>query len=174
MMKSALLVIDTQVNMFDPEMPVYNAARILDTIQDLVRRAREDDIPVIYVRNNGGPGQPDEPGTPGWEIHPSVVPQADTCVVDKFSPDAFADTSLQRELTALGVGRLILTGMQTEMCIQATTRKAVELGYAVTVVADGHTTFDFPEVTAKETIAKYNIELSTIADVRQAADIQIG
>ncbi len=137
-----LLVLDTQENMFDDEFHVYNGKQILEIINSLARKARSASAKVIYVRNNGNPGEPDEPGTPGWEIHAKVVPQKGDTVFDKSSPDAFEDTELRRNLKAHRARKLVIVGMQTEMCVAETCRKAVELGYEVTLVEDGHTTFD--------------------------------
>jgi nicotinamidase-related amidase len=167
----ALLVIDTQVNMFDDEMPVFEGDRILETIKSLVARARAKGIPVIYIRNDGGSGEPDEHGTPGWEIHPFVGPQPGDIVIDKTSPNAFQGTNLEKEIKRRGIEKLVIAGMQTEYCIDATSRGAAQLGYEVIVVEDGHTTFDFEEMSASEAIAKYNVEFAEFATVAKASDI---
>jgi nicotinamidase-related amidase len=168
----AFLIIDAQVNMFADEMRVYAADRLVETISTLAERARRSGIPVIFVRNNGGKEDPDEPGTPGWEIYPALAPRAGELVIDKAGPDAFEATSLQQTLRSSGVGRLVLSGMQTELCIDTTCRKALELGYQVIVVEDGHSTFDFKEVKAVEAIEKYNREWGRIATVQKAVDIR--
>lgn len=65
--KTALLVIDSQVNMFDESFHIYQADKIISTLSNLIEKARSKDVPVIYLRNNGPAGEPDETGTPGWE-----------------------------------------------------------------------------------------------------------
>lgn len=63
--QTALLIVDMQVNMLDEEtMPIYRGKETLATLADLATRARANDVPVIYVRHNGGPGEPDEPSAP--------------------------------------------------------------------------------------------------------------
>ncbi len=169
--KAALIIIDAQQNMFADEMHVYEPERLVATIQALAGGARRAGVPVIYVRNNGGPGDPDEPGTPGWEIYAPLAPLAGEPIVDKSGPDAFENTGLQHAVESRGIDSLILCGMQTELCIDATCRRAVELGYRVTVVADGHSTFDFENMKAVEAIEKYNRELGSIATVEPAAAV---
>jgi nicotinamidase-related amidase len=170
----ALLVIDAQVNMFAEEMHVYAPDRLIETINTLAERARLSGIPLIYVRYNGGKGDPDEPGMPGWEIHPELAPHAGEPVIDKAGPDAFEATGLQQMFQSRGVERIVLTGMQTELCIDTTCRRALDLGYQVIVVEDGHSTFDFEKIKAVDAIEKYNRELGRIAIVRRAAEIQFG
>ena len=170
--KTALLVIDAQVNMFDESFQIYQADRIISTISGLIEKARASKVPVIYLRNNGPEGEPDEPGTTGWEIHPSFAPEAGEIVIDKFTSDSFHETELKEELDKLGIQRLLIAGMQTEMCVDTTARKAVELGYEVTLVRDGHSTFDFEDAKAVDTIKQFNEEISEIAKVVNSDDLE--
>ncbi len=167
----ALLLIDAQMNMFNEEMPVYNGEELLRIMDRLARDARAHQVPVIYLRNNGGPGDPDEPGTTGWEIHPAVAPQPGDVVIDKRRPNGFEGTNLGAELQAIGTRELIVTGMQTELCIDATCRAAAALGYDVTLVEDGHSTFDWERISAAEAITKYNAELSELVHVKPVDEI---
>ena len=72
--RKALLILDAQVNMFDDEFHVHERERILKTIQSLISKARAAEIAIIYIRNDGGKGEPDEAGTAGWAIHPQLAP----------------------------------------------------------------------------------------------------
>ncbi|HEY0734433.1 MAG TPA: cysteine hydrolase family protein [Herpetosiphonaceae bacterium] len=167
----ALLIVDAQVNMFDSPPSLYRGEAVLSTLQALIAQARAAGTPIVYVRHNGPPGDVDEPGSPGWEIHPAIAPQAEDTIVDKTRPDAFTETTLQQELESRQIQELILAGMQTDMCIDATCRHAVELGYNVTVVADGHSTFDGDE-TAATIVERYNRDFSTLARVVPAGDLR--
>jgi nicotinamidase-related amidase len=153
-------------------MTVFQGERVLKTIAALLARARAQDATVIYLRNDGGPGEPDERGTRGWEIHQSIAPLTGEVVVDKTSPDGFESTTLKDELEKRGIEKLVIAGMQTEFCVFVTSRRAAQLGYEVSVVEDGHTTFDFEEMTASEAIDKYNADLEAVAIVMKAADIE--
>jgi len=92
-------------------------------------------------------------------------------VVDKSGPDAFEGTNLAQELQARNIGRLVIAGVQTELCVNTTCRRAVQLGYEVILVQDGHTTFDWDEISAADTIRKHNEELSAMVDVQPAAQV---
>lgn len=166
--ETALLVIDAQVNMFAPNNAVYASERLLKTLGTLIARARSARIPIVYVQNNGGPGDPDQPGTAGWHIHPALVPSESDVIIQKRTPDAFYRTLLQEELARRGIEQVILVGMQTEYCIDTTCRHAFALDYRVILVKDGHSTYDTDLLPAVDVIAHHNALLTAFATVIEA------
>ena len=153
---TALLVIDVQNGMFAADDPVYQGAGLLETIGDLLVKARTADVPVIYIQHDGGPGDALEPGGAGWPIHPAIAPAAGEPVIRKATPDSFHETTLQAELEARGIVKLIVTGIQTEMCVDTTCRRAASLGYQTTLVRDAHSTWDSRTLSAPQIIAHHN------------------
>jgi len=155
---AALLVIDVQSAFFLERSPVlaYHGEEYLARIRELIDRAREGGVPVIYVQHDGANGSPWEPGTPGWLIHPDITPRAGELVVHKPTPDAFYSTNLQAELDSRGIRRLIIVGIQSDWCVDTTVRRAYSLEYDVTVVEDAHTTFDTEVLKAPQIIAHHN------------------
>ena len=175
--KTALVVIDTQVGMFEtPGLPpVPNGERLLENIEELIRRAREAEVAVVHVRHADGPGHPLEKGTKGWETHPRVAPMPGEPVVDKETPDSFLRTTLGDELESRGIGRLVLAGMQTEYCVDTTCRRAFGLGYDVTRAADPHGTFDDESLTAAQIVAHHNEVIGNgFAEVVPSTEIPLG
>ena len=81
-------------------------------------------------------------GTDPWRIVPELSPADDEPHVDKVYGDSFEDTSLEDVLAGLGVGRLVVTGAQTDACVRNTLHGAFVRGYDTTLVADAHTTED--------------------------------
>ncbi len=152
----ALLIIDMQVGNFSGANPVYRGNELLTKVTRLITKGRSARIPIIYVQNNGGSGDPDEYGTSGWEIHPSIAPVEEDIVVQKKTPDAFHETSLHRELKSRGIKRLIIAGLQTEYCVDTTCRRAFTLGYDVILVSDAHSTWNSPLLTAQQIIDHHN------------------
>ena len=167
----ALLVIDVQVGMFHESYPVWNGEHLLQTLQGVIAKAREAGVPVIYIQHCEGPGEQLEPGTPDWQIHPAIAPLEGDLLVQKRYPDSFHDTTLQEELQARGIRRLTTCGIQTEMCVDTTTRRAVSLGYDVTLVADAHGTFNTPVLTAEQIIGHHNNTLRWFGKVAPASEI---
>jgi nicotinamidase-related amidase len=162
--KTALLIVDLQVAMFESETdpPIHDAHGLLQRAGDLIARARAAGVPVIYVRHDGGPGDPLEAGRPGWDIHPVLEPAADETIVEKRAPDSFHDTELGEVLAEGGIDKLIIAGAQTDYCINATCRRAAALGFDTTLVADTHSTWGSGGKTAEQIIATYNAELGNL------------
>ncbi len=156
----ALLIIDMQVGNFSETNPVYKGNELLTKIKRLITKGRSARIPIIYVQNNGGSGDPDEYGTSGWEIHPSIAPIEGEIVVQKQTPDAFHETSLHRELKSKRIKKLIIAGLQTEYCVDTTCRRAFTLGYDVILISDAHSTWNSPLLTAQQVIDHHNQVLS--------------
>jgi nicotinamidase-related amidase len=170
-MSTLLLLIDTQLKMFEPE-PVYNATAVRQTIQSLLNQARAADVPVVYVQNYGGPDDPDEPRSPGWAIHPDFAPRPQDAVVAKHTPDPFYQTTLAGLLIQKGASRLVIAGLPTELGVDTAVRRAFALGYEVTLVADGHSSYD-GAITAAATITHHNNVLRAFAAVTPAAEINL-
>jgi nicotinamidase-related amidase len=138
-MATALLVIDVQRELVD-YLPPDRQAELLATLGATLERARGAGIPVVYVRHDGGADEL-TPGTPGWEIAHEIAPHASEPIVDKRFPDSFRETNLADVLGALDADRVVVCGMQTEYCVDATLREAERRGYRVTLIEDGHATY---------------------------------
>jgi nicotinamidase-related amidase len=173
MADTALLVIDVQVGMFAKDDPVYQGDILLAKISGLIEKARQAEIPIIYVQHGSErKGHPLELGTPGWEIHPAIAPQEGDVIIQKSMPDAFYKTSLQQELEAHSIKKLVLTGIQTELCVDTTCKRACSLDYDVMLVADAHSTWDREQLSAAQIIAHHNSLLGGwFATVKQANEV---
>ena len=168
---TALLVIDVQNGMFMEADPVYDSQGLLERIGGLIDKARASGTPVIYVQHNEGEGEPLETNSEGWGIHPMVAPVDGDIIIQKHTPDSFHETNLHAELAKLGIARVVAVGVQTDLCIDATCNRASRLGYQVTVVQDGHSTWSQGNQTAADIIASYNDRFRSFADMASASDI---
>lgn len=155
-MNRALLIIDMQVCHFPPDDLPHHAQEVLEVDRGLIDRARAKGVPVIFVQHCGAKGGEYEPGTPGWQMHPLLAPREGETVVRKWHPDSFQDTDLRAVLITMGVEKLIVAGMQSEMCIDTTVRRAYGLGYEVELVTDGHTTWSSAIMTDEHIVAHHN------------------
>jgi nicotinamidase-related amidase len=134
--ESALVVIDVQN---DVVRHAHQRDEVVANIRRLVERARADDVPVVWVQH----GDDDLPhGSDGWELVPELDPRDDEPLVHKSYGDSFEGTDLEAILAERNVGRLVVTGAQTDQCVRSTLHGAFVRGYDVTLVGDAHTTED--------------------------------
>lgn len=166
-----LLVVDVQNAMFEADEPMYQGREVTQRIAGLLEQARAAEVPVIFIRHTEAEG-PFVEGSPSWQIHDTVAPQPGESIFQKETPDSFEKTPLNQHLQEIGVDRLVIVGMQTDYCINATSRRAAELGYRPILASDAHTTFDEGGETAEEIIARYNQELAEHSvELKPAAQI---
>jgi nicotinamidase-related amidase len=158
--RSALLVIDLQLGMFNGERlaPIYAGEKLLLNARAAIEHANRSGVQVIYVRHGGPAGHLLEHGTSNWHIHPEIAGTGK--IIDKRTPDSFHETSLMADLSAAGINRLIVMGAQTEVCVDTTCRRAFGLGFSVTLVSDGHSTWDNATLTAEQIIRHTNVTLA--------------
>lgn len=162
MANEAVVLIDLQNAILDlPGMARRVETRaaldaLVGRIAVLIRRARDLNIPVLFVQHDGGVGHRLERGSPGWHIRSEVPPAPGEPVIDKIACDSFFQTTLANELGSRAVDRLIVAGCMTQYCVDTSVRRAVSLGYDVTLVADGHMTADSSALTFDQIIAHHN------------------
>jgi nicotinamidase-related amidase len=144
-MSRALIIVDIQNDYFPggrhpligPEAAAANAQRLLEAF-------RLSGEPVVHIKHvwDADDAEFMRPGTPGVEIHESVTPAAGEQVIQKAHPNSFLDTPLEAALRAGGVEHVVVCGMMTSMCVDATVRAAVDLGFEATVAHDACATSD--------------------------------
>ncbi|MFT3851944.1 MAG: isochorismatase family protein [Ilumatobacteraceae bacterium] len=174
---TALLVVDVQNGVVGG---AHERDAIVANIAGLVERARAEDVPVIWVQHAG-----DDlvAGSEGWQYVPELVLADGEPVVHKRYGDSFEDTALEAELAGRGVGRLVVTGVQTDACIRSTLHGALVRGYDTLLVGDAHTTEDLTSYGAPppdQVIAHTNLYWrfqtapGRTADVVDTADVDFG
>jgi len=155
--KTALLVIDVQSGLFGGVDVLYREKVLLETINELVDKARRSDAPIFWIQHcEAEVGSPLHPDSKGWQVHPELNKRTEDVHIRKSHPDSFQDTRLEQELKSRGIGRLVVAGLQTEYCIDTTCRRAYSLGYEVILVEDGHSTYDSEHLSAEQIIRHHN------------------
>lgn len=136
---TALIIIDIQNDYFPGgKMALEASDAAAQNASKVLEKFRREGAPVFHVRHlSVRPGATFFiPGTPGAEIHCAVEPKAGETVVEKNFPNSFRGTPLKEKLDAAGVKSLVVAGMMTHMCVDASVRQAADLGYQVTLLAD--------------------------------------
>jgi nicotinamidase-related amidase len=133
---TALLVIDVQNGVV---AGAHERDAVVANIATLVDRAREEGVPVVWVQHSS---EQLAQGSDAWQYVPELTrPETEPLVAKTFG-DSFEGTDLEDVLARAGVGRLVVTGAQTDACIRSTIHGAFTRGYDVTLVGDAHTTED--------------------------------
>lgn len=134
--RSALLVIDVQVGVV---ARAHDRERVISNIKSAILKARAAGVPVIWVRHADEGLVKD---SPGWAIVEDLLPLDGETIIEKAFPDAFEATDLEDHLASALVGRLYVTGAQTDACIRSTLHGGFVRGYDVVLIGDAHTTED--------------------------------
>ena len=136
---TAVLVVDVQN---DVVAKTHHRDEVIANIATLVDKARAEQVPVIWVQHSDDDLRE---GSDGWQFVPELQRRESEPLVHKRYGDSFEATTLESELARRGVGRLVVTGAQTDACIRATLHGAFTRGYDTVLVSDAHTTEDFSE-----------------------------
>jgi len=158
---AALLVIDMQNGFLHPEgsvtrndQPMFEVERVVAETVNLVAEARTAGLPVVYTQHVFRPDYFDVPArlrsrdlfTEGdealvkgsWDaaVADELKPLDTEALVEKNRYDAFLYTDLELVLRTLGVGRLLVCGVATNVCVESTVRSAEQRDFEVTVASD--------------------------------------
>jgi nicotinamidase-related amidase len=159
---SALLVIDVQQGLCQGEYAAHDVLGLIERLNGLSARARAAGAPVFFIQHEA-PGGPLQHDSPGWQLADGLTVAQSDLRVRKTTPDSFMHTGLEAHLHQRGIARVVICGLQTEFCVDTTTRRAMALGFPVTLVTDGHSTMDSAELTATQIIAHHNRLLPQIS-----------
>jgi nicotinamidase-related amidase len=165
-MTTALLLIDIQNAVLEgmgsmERMPAINAAydAMAGRLSGVLAKARQAGVPVFMVQHDEDEGETLARGAEGWRIRSEVAPAGGDVVINKRSCDSFFETPLDDYLRRRQVTRLVIGGCVTSFCIDTTVRRAVSLGYDVTLLSDGHMTGDKGGLSFEQIIAHHNAVL---------------
>ena len=148
-----LIVIDMQKALMDDEL--YNFEGFLANVAKVIEAARENRAEVIYVQHDGGPGSGFSRGDEAFEIAEEVAPKEGEKVFVKRINSCFGNKDFAAYLEEAGDKALMIVGLQTNFCIDATVKSAFERGYHVIVPRGTNSTFDNPYMSGETTCAYY-------------------
>jgi len=149
-----LLVIDTQTAIVNAGLYAFD--RFVLSVKKLIDTARKNGIEVIFVRHDDGEGTPLAKGTEGFEIYSGFAPCEGEMIFDKTVNSPFRDSGLLQYLRSKGETTLMITGLQTDYCIDAAVKCGFEHGFRIIVPEYANTTFDNDIISAETTVHYYN------------------
>ena len=149
-----LLVVDVQKGITDNRLYAYDA--FIANIEKLIDSARKNNVEVIYVEHDDGPGTGFSIGDKDFEIAEQVAPYKNDKVFVKTINSCFGNSDFAEYLKQTGEKELMIIGLQTNFCIDATVKSAFERGYKVIIPEGTNSTFDNDYMDAMTTYKYYN------------------
>ena len=149
-----LLVIDAQQGICNEKLYRYDV--FVRTMRTLITAAREKGVEVIFVRHDDGEGQLLTKGNAEFGIFEAFAPLSSEKIFDKKVNSPFRDSGLLAYLQEKGEKQLMVVGLQTDYCMDATIKCGFEHGFRMIVPEGGNTTFDNDFMTGEETYNYYN------------------
>jgi len=139
-MSDGLVLVDIQNDYFEGgKMALEGSREAAQTAERLLSVFRKKGIPVVHIQHVSAHSGATffVPDTPGVEIHAAVKPLENETVIQKHFPNGFRETGLLAHLQQKGIRRLVIAGMMTHMCVDATVRAAADLGFQCLIAQDG-------------------------------------
>ena len=159
-----LLVVDMQKCLVDEELYDYDS--FVEKTAKLIDAARKNRVEVIYVQHDAGPGSGLSAGDDGFEIADQVAPKENEKVFVKTINSCFGNPEFREYMEQQEDKRLMIIGLQTNYCIDATVKSAFERGYEVIIPEGTNSTFDNDYMTGETTVRYYNEDVwDNVADV---------
>lgn len=149
-----LLVVDTQKLIVNEKL--YEFDKFVSNVKRLIHEARKNSIEVIYVRHDDGAGCELTKGTDGFEIYEKFQPMENEKIFDKNVNSSFRETGLLEYLKDREEKDIIISGLQTDYCIDATIKCGFEHGFNVIVPAYANTTVDNQFMASEQSYKYYN------------------
>ena len=153
-----LLVVDFQKALTEDE-ELYNAKTFIERVVKLVETARRNNVEVIFVQHDAGPGSGFSVGDPDFEIDAHVTPAKGEKVFIKTINSCFGNKDFLDYMYSLEDKRVMVVGLQTNWCVDATVKSAFERGFEVIVPEGTNSTFDNDYMSAETTYRYYNEEI---------------
>ena len=149
-----LLVIDMQKGLVDDELYAYDT--FMDRTVRLTEAARKNGVEVIFVQHDAGEGTGLTAGKEAFELIDEMRPLPGEKVFVKKINSCFGNADLREYLERQEDKRLMIIGLQTNYCIDATVKSAFERGFEVIIPDGTNSTFDNDYMTGETTYRYYN------------------
>lgn len=149
-----LLVVDTQKLITTENL--YNYSEFVVNVKKLIETARKNFVEVIYLVHDDGEGEELTKGKEGYQIFEEFSPILEEKIFEKNVNSAFCRTGLLEYLKNKNENEVMVVGLMTDYCIDATVKAGFEHGFKVIVPAYANSTLDNKFLTGEESYKYYN------------------
>jgi nicotinamidase-related amidase len=163
----ALIIIDMQKALFKKRTSVYQEADLISHINQLICKAADQNAPVVLVRHCNDSFLAE--GTPDWQLIDDLVIPEDAIWINKQHGSCFQQTGLKEWFHESNIDSVIISGLVSNGCVQASSFDALRLGFQVTLVSDGHSTF---AKEAASIVSEWNTKIEAAgAHIQKTAEV---
>ena len=149
-----LIVVDMQKGLVDEDLYAFDT--FTERTTQLVDAARKNHVEVIFVQHDAGPNSGMSIGDEAFEIIDRIAPVEGEKVFIKTINSCFGNKDFKQYLKQQTDKRLMIIGLQTNYCIDATVKSAFERGYSVIIPEGTNSTFDNDYMSGETTVRYYN------------------
>ena len=149
-----LLVVDVQKGITDERL--YDFEGFLKNLKHLIAEARWRGVEVIYVQHDDGPGSGFSVGDVDYEIFDEIAPAPGEKIFTKTVNSTFSNKEFCKYLEEQNEDTLIISGIMTNFCIDATVKSAFDRGYKVIIPKGCNSTSANDYMDAETTYKYYN------------------
>ncbi len=149
-----LLVIDLQKGLVDEDLYAFDT--FTERTAQLVDTARKNNVEVVFVQHDAGPDSGMSVGDENFEIIDRIAPAEGEKVFVKTINSCFGNKDFKQYMKQQEDKRLMIIGLQTNYCIDATVKSAFERGFTVIIPEGTNSTFDNDYMTGETTYRYYN------------------
>ena len=149
-----LIVIDVQKGITDERL--YDFDGFIKNVTSIIDAARKNNVEIIYVQHDDGPGTGFSFGDKDFEIADQVAPKENEKIFIKTINSCFGNNDLANYLRESREKDLMIVGLQTNFCIDASVKSAFERGYKVIIPKGTNSTFDNDYMDRETTYKYYN------------------
>lgn len=149
-----LIVLDTQIWLTNKELYCFD--KFINGTKAVIEAARENGVEVIYIQHNNGQGSGFSVGDDGFEIYSEFYPKEGEKRYVKTVSSAFCGTGLKEYLETKGEDTVVIVGLLTNFCVDATVKSAFEMGLKLIIPEGTNSTFDNPYMDKEKTYKYYN------------------
>lgn len=154
-MKQALIIIDVQEAFFsDKTNPIFNENMLIENINNLIEIFRKRNELIIFVRHTEAEELKKE--SMKWQVCSKLNFKLEDNFINKATPDSFLDTDLMDILNKNKVFSIVITGLQTDYCIDSTCKSTFGRKIETVLVSDAHSTYNNAFMKANKIIAYHN------------------
>ena len=159
-----LLVVDMQEGIVDEDLYAFDT--FMDRTVRLIDAARKNNVEVVFVQHDAGKGSGLSVGDEAFGIIDRIKPIQGEKVFVKTINSCFGNKDFKQYMKSLEDKRLMIVGLQTNYCIDATVKSAFERGYEVIIPEGTNSTFDNDYMTGETAVRYYNEDVwEGLADV---------